>query len=315
MPIGSIAQARAFYEEAVIQLRNEIGNSKVMMGFSGGVLSCVTAVLLEKAIGNQLFCVLFDLGLMQNGTAEEARSFVREYCSNELIQVNLELKTMQALDGVESADKKKEITGKILIDAILDEMEDLGDVNYIAQGITREDKKDSGEISLHHGFGGPILLLSRYPILEPTAQLTREEIILVGRILEIPESILLRKSFAPTSYLDRCEGKVSRERIRALRACETIIDEEFKLAGQYPLIDQIQTYMPQHCGTNCSALGKGEQTSEEQEGWTVILRAKNYTEKGIPRFAKIPYPLLEHICSRIRGEVPKVTCVMMDLIS
>ena len=117
MPIGSIAQARAFYEEAVIQLRKEIGNSKVMMGFSGGVLSCVTAVLLEKAIGNQLFCVLFDLGLMQNGTAEEARSFVREYCSNELIQVNLELKTMQALDGVESADKKKEITGKILIDA------------------------------------------------------------------------------------------------------------------------------------------------------------------------------------------------------
>ena len=234
-----------FRATKIAEIREQVGNSKVICGLSGGVDSAVAAVLIHEAIGDQLTCVFVDHGLMRAGEAEQVVSLFRGSYNIPLVHVNAETLFMKGLEGVTDPEAKRKFIGKTFIDVFDDEARKIGGAEFLAQGTLYPDVIESVSftggpsvtIKSHHNVGG-LPERMNMKLVEPLRELFKDEVRALGRELGLPEIFVGRHPFPGPGLAIRIPGEVSKERCDILRKADLIYLEEIRNAGLYDAIWQ-----------------------------------------------------------------------------
>jgi len=304
----------SFARQTVQRLRAEIGDKKVICGLSGGVDSAVTAVLVSKAIGNQLTCVFVDNGLLRKGEAEKVVNQFRNRLGLNLRRVDASKQVLQGLRGVGDPEKKRVIIGHAFIAVFEEEAEKIGKIEFLAQGTLYPDviesvslKGPSATIKTHHNVGG-LPEKMRLRLVEPLRELFKDEVRELGRELEISEDILQRQPFPGPGLAVRILGNITAERLNILREADAILLEEIKKAGLY--YDIWQSFAVLLPVKTVGVMGD-ERTYENVVG----IRAVHSRDGMTADWARLPYDLLGLLSNRIINEVQGVNRVVYDISS
>ena len=303
--ITTPALARAFIDEQITALREQIGDRKVLLALSGGVDSSVVAALLIKAVGKQLVCVHVNHGLLRQGEPEQVVEVFRNQMDANLIYVDAVDRFLDKLAGVSDPETKRKIIGKEFIDVFAEEAKKLEGIDFLAQGTIYPDILESDGVKAHHNVGGLPEDL-QFELVEPVKFLYKDEVRVVGKELGLPDNMVYRQPFPGPGLGVRCVGAITRDRLEALRASDAILREEFAKNGLEGKVWQYFTVVPDFKSTG---IDHGKRT----ELWPVILRAVNTTDAMTAEIEEIPYPLLHRITKRITSEVPGVNRVLYDL--
>lgn len=307
--------AEAFIEEQIKEIQATVGKERVLLALSGGVDSSVVAALLIKAIGDQLYCVHVNHGLLRKGEPEQVIETFRNQMSANLVYVDAEERFLGKLAGVRSNSKKRKIIGEEFIRVFEEEGNRLGGFMYLAQGtiypdiIESEGKSSEGSrkppIKLHHNVGGLPEEID-FQLVEPLKFLYKDEVRLVGKTLGLPSAMVDRQPFPGPGLGVRCTGAITRERLEAVRESDAILREEFANAGLEGKVWQYFTVVP-----NCRSVGvtNGERTF----AYPVVIRAVNSVDAMTATVPELPYELLKKITARITSEVKNVNRVLYDL--
>jgi GMP synthase (glutamine-hydrolysing) len=234
-----------FRATKIAEIREQVGDGKVICGLSGGVDSAVAAVLIHEAIGDQLTCVFVDHGLMRSGEAEQVVSLFRGSYNIPLVHVNAETLFMKGLEGVTDPEAKRKFIGKTFIDVFEDEAKKIGGAAFLAQGTLYPDVIESVSftggpsvtIKSHHNVGG-LPERMNMKLVEPLRELFKDEVRVLGRELGLPEVFVGRHPFPGPGLAIRIPGEVSKERCDILRKADAIYLEEIRNAGLYDAIWQ-----------------------------------------------------------------------------
>ncbi len=304
--ITTPALANAFIDEVVAAVREQVGDSKVLLALSGGVDSSVVAALLIKAIGKQLTCVHVNHGLMRKGESEQVIEVFRNQMDANLIYIDATDRFLDKLAGVSEPEKKRKIIGGEFIDVFAEEAEKLTDVTYLAQGTIYPDILESdGGVKAHHNVGGLPGGMT-FQLCEPVKLLFKDEVRVVGDALGLPHDMVYRQPFPGPGLGVRCLGAITRDRLNALREADAILREEFAIAGLAGKVWQYFISVPDFKSV-------GVRDGKRYEGWPAIIRAVNTTDAMTATIEEIPYPLLHKITARITHEVEGINRVVMDL--
>lgn len=234
-----------FRATKIAEIREQVGEGKVICGLSGGVDSAVAAVLIHEAIGDQLTCVFVDHGLMRSGEAEQVVSLFRGSYNIPLVHVNAETLFMKGLEGVTDPEAKRKFIGKTFIDVFEDEAKKIGGAAFLAQGTLYPDVIESVSftggpsvtIKSHHNVGG-LPERMNMKLVEPLRELFKDEVRVLGRELGLPEVFVGRHPFPGPGLAIRIPGEVNKERCDILRKADLIYLEEIRNAGLYDAIWQ-----------------------------------------------------------------------------
>ncbi|CAD7338246.1 glutamine-hydrolyzing GMP synthase [Sphingomonadales bacterium 56] len=234
-----------FRATKIAEIREQVGDGKVICGLSGGVDSAVAAVLIHEAIGDQLTCVFVDHGLMRSGEAEQVVSLFRGSYNIPLVHVNAETLFMKGLEGVTDPEAKRKFIGKTFIDVFEDEAKKIGGAAFLAQGTLYPDVIESVSftggpsvtIKSHHNVGG-LPERMNMKLVEPLRELFKDEVRVLGRELGLPEVFVGRHPFPGPGLAIRIPGEVNKERCDILRKADLIYLEEIRNAGLYDAIWQ-----------------------------------------------------------------------------
>jgi GMP synthase (glutamine-hydrolysing) len=303
--ITTPALARAFIDEQITALREQIGDRKVLLALSGGVDSSVVAALLIKAVGKQLVCVHVNHGLLRQGEPEQVVEVFRNQMDANLIYVDAVDRFLDKLAGVSDPETKRKIIGKEFIDVFAEEAKKLEGIDFLAQGTIYPDILESDGVKAHHNVGGLPEDL-QFELVEPVKFLYKDEVRVVGKELGLPDNMVYRQPFPGPGLGVRCVGAITRDRLEALRASDAILREEFAKNGLEGKVWQYFTVVPDFKSTG---IDHGKRTFD----WPVIIRAVNSVDATAATIEEIPYPLLHHITWRITHEVPGVNRVLYDL--
>lgn len=301
-----------FITEAVEKIRETVGNKKVLCALSGGVDSSVAAVLVHKAIGDQLICVFVDHGLLRKGEADSVMTTFEKRFAIDVIKVDAKERFLSNLRGVTDPEEKRKIIGKEFINVFEEEANQLTDIEFLAQGTIRTDIIESGTntkqtIKSHHNVGG-LPERMQLTLLEPLKTLFKDEVRAVGTALGIPADIVWRQPFPGPGLGIRVLGAVTEEKLEIVRESDAILREEIKQAGLERDIWQYFTVLP-----DIRSVGvKDEQRTYD---YTVGIRAVHSTDGMTSNWARIPFDVLERISSRIVNEVAQVNRVVYDITS
>lgn len=299
--------ARAFIDEQIKEIQNQVGDGKVLLALSGGVDSSVCAALISKAIGHQLTCIHVNHGLLRKGEPEQVCKVFGEQFDLNLIYVDAADRFLDALKGEAAPEEKRKIIGRIFIDIFAEEAGKLSGVKYLGQGTIYPDILESKEgLKSHHNVGGLPENMKNFELVEPVKLLYKDEVRIVGKELGLPDSMVNRQPFPGPGLGVRCVGAITRERLEAVRESDAILREEFALAGLEGKVWQYFTIVPPFTST-------GVKDGARTDDWMVVIRAVNSKDATSATIEEIPYPVLFKIRDRILSEVPGVNRVLYDL--
>jgi len=304
----------SFIENAVKEIREKVGDEKVLCALSGGVDSSVTAMLVHKAIGDRLICVFIDNGLLRKDEAKNVVTIFKKKLGLNLHLVNAEERFLNALKGVTDPEKKRKIIGELFIRVFEEKAKEFGKIRYLAQGTLYPDviesisyKGPSSTIKSHHNVGG-LPKDMEFELIEPLKELFKDEVRRVGIELGIPKEILLRHPFPGPGLAVRIIGEVTKERLDLLREADSIVVEEIKRAGLYEKVWQaFAVLLP------IKSVGvMGDERTYEN---VVAVRIVESQDAMTADWSKVPYEVLERISNRIINTVKGINRVVYDISS
>jgi GMP synthase (glutamine-hydrolysing) len=310
--------AASIVEEQIARIRAQVGTGQVICGLSGGVDSSVAALLVHRAIGDQLTCVFVDHGLMRKNEGEQVISAFRDRFGIPLVAVDAEERFLAKLRGVTDPEAKRKAIGAEFIRVFEEEAARLAQggegARYLVQGTLYSDVIESGggtgaaTIKSHHNVGGLPEDLE-FELVEPLRALFKDEVRAVGAELGMPERLVWRQPFpGPGLAIRIVGGEASKERLDILRDADYILQDEIRNAGLYRELWQSFCVLP-------DIRTVGVQGDERTYGNVIVIRAVTSDDAMTADWARLPYDLLEQIASRMINELREVNRVVLDITS
>ena len=303
--ITTPALAESFIDQQLAELRQQIGDKKVLLALSGGVDSSVVAALLIKAIGKQLICVHVNHGLLRKGEPEQVIEVFQNQMDANLIYVDAVDRFLDKLAGISDPEQKRKIIGKEFIDVFAEEAQKLEGISFLAQGTIYPDILESDGIKSHHNVGGLPEDL-QFELVEPVKLLYKDEVRVVGKALGLPDNMVYRQPFPGPGLGVRCIGAITRDRLEAVRESDAILREEFAKNGLEGKVWQYFTVVPDIKST-------GIIDGKRSFDWPVIIRAVNTVDAVTAEVAQLDFGMMQHIVDRITHEVSGVNRVLWYL--
>lgn len=299
-------------EKSVEQIKDKIGKGNAICALSGGVDSSVAALLVHKAIGNNLHCIFVDHGLLRKGEGLQVRKTFQENFHLNIDYVDAHERFIKKLEGVIDPEKKRKIIGEEFIRTFEGEAKKITDARYLVQGTLYPDVIESGtkeaaRIKSHHNVGGLPEDID-FELIEPLRFLFKDEVRAVGEELGLPEEIIWRQPFPGPGLAVRIIGEVTKERLDILREADAIVTEEIKKAGLYKEIWQSFAILP-------DVRSVGVMGDKRTYAYPIVIRAVSSEDAMTADWVRLPFEILERISSRIINEVEKVNRVVYDISS
>jgi GMP synthase (glutamine-hydrolysing) len=305
--------AKNIAEDAIAEVRRQVGSGKVLLGLSGGVDSSVVAALLHKAIGERLICVFVDHGLMRAGEGDQVMETFAEHLGVNVIRVNAGERFFSALRGVSDPEEKRKVIGRLFVEVFEEEALNLEDINWLAQGTIYPDVIESAGaftgkahvIKSHHNVGG-LPEDMRMNLVEPLRELFKDEVRKVGLELGLPPEIVQRHPFPGPGLGVRVLGEVRPEFVRLLQSADRIFIDELRKHDLYDKTSQaFAVFLPVR---SVGVMGDGRRYD-----YVIALRAVETIDFMTARWARLPYEFLEHVSLRIINEVDGISRVTYDI--
>jgi GMP synthase (glutamine-hydrolysing) len=302
--------------EQIERVRAQVGDGRVICGLSGGVDSSVAALIVHRAVGDQLTCVFVDHGLLRKNESEQVVEAFGDHFHVPLVHVDASRRFLDKLAGVTDPERKRLIIGEEFIRVFEEEAAKLEGARFLVQGTLYSDVIESGggtgngaaKIKSHHNVGG---LPSHFDfeLIEPLRQLFKDEVRAVGAELGMPERLVWRQPFpGPGLAIRVIGGDVTEERLAILREADAILQDEIRKAGLYRELWQSFCVLP-------AVRSVGVQGDERTYAYPIVIRAVTSDDAMTADWARLPYELLETVSSRIINEIPHVNRVALDISS
>ena len=306
-------QMQHLIENRIAEIRAQTGNSRVLLGLSGGVDSSVTAALLSKAIGEQLVCVFVDNGLLRKGEADEVMDTFESQMQLNVIKADAQEIFLRHLKGVEDPEQKRKVIGRTFIDVFDAEATKLENISFLAQGTIYPDviessiseSKEARVIKSHHNVGG-LPEEMKLQLVEPLRDLFKDEVRKLGAKLDLPETILNRHPFPGPGLGVRILGSICKQKIMILQEADAIFIEELHKADLYNTVSQaFAVFLPIK---SVGVVGDERRYSE-----VIALRAVETVDFMTANWAQLPHEFLDLVSRRIVNEIEEVSRVVYDI--
>ena len=301
-----------FIDLEIDHIRKEVGDKKVILGLSGGVDSSVTAVLIHKAIGNQLTCIFVDHGLLRKNEADQVMKALNRDLGVNIIKVDASKRFLGKLKGVTDPEKKRKIIGAEFVNVFHEEAKKIKGAEFLAQGTLYTDVIESGTdtaktIKSHHNVGGLPKKLG-FKLIEPLRSLFKDETRELGEKLGIPHELVWRQPFPGPGLGIRVIGEITPEKLKIVRDSDAILRDEIAKAGLDEKIWQYFTVLP-------GIRSVGVMGDNRTYDYAIAIRAVTSIDGMTADFAKIPWDVLQKISVRIVNEVDHVNRILYDVTS
>ena len=299
--------------DAVEKIREQVvGDAKAICGLSGGVDSSTAAMLVHRAIGDNLTCVFVDHGLLRQNEAEQVVEAVGRNSHVPLVHVDARERFLHKLSGVTDPEAKRKIIGEEFIRTFEEEAGEIEDAGFLVQGTLYSDviesgTRDAARIKSHHNVGGLPEVMD-FDLVEPLRNLFKDEVRVVAAELGMPERMVWRQPFPGPGLAIRVIGEVTRERLEILRRADFVLQDEIRNAGLYRELWQSFAVLP-------AIHSVGVMGDARTYEYPIIIRAVTSDDAMTADWARLPYDLLERISNRIINEVPGVNRVALDITS
>ena len=299
------------YKDYIInEIKETVGDGKVLLALSGGVDSSVCAKLISDAIGNQLTCIFVDTGLMRKNEGDEVRNAFKDSNIN-LISIDAEERFLNRLKGVTDPEKKRKIIGEEFIRVFEEEGKKIKSVDFLAQGTIYPDIIESGEddetvVKSHHNVGGLPDFIDFKKLLEPLKYLFKDEVRELGEEIGLDKKLVWRQPFPGPGLSVRCIGEVRKDKLDILRDADYIFREEIALAN-------LDKDINQYFAVLTDVLSTGNRDGKRSYEYTIALRAIVTKDFMNGKFAEIPFDILRKISKKITDNVSGVNRIVYDI--